>query len=347
MGKNPALFVEVNGELRIGFPVDGGECLGLVGGGLVEIPRERGGRDRGRNGFALVAGNGKVGEKAGSDLDRLESGAAVVGKAGLGNGVDVTGEIGREAFGAVEVAAVSVNDIAKGPVGGFGALGEDAVVGLANVVPLCADVGLVLGPFLGAAVNDEGGNGAVLGREVVVLEPDAGDAALGMGFNQRVHHEQVAGLAHRQPRHGGDLVVAGDFGEGIELLLEKRDGGGGLVLHFFAVGRLFKVHETRRAPDDAEIIGGAHGADGGVPDEPVLGHIGAQNEESAHAFAVLRNPEVGRCFGRLPVAPRGAGAALHELENLIHRRRRRLGGERQSAHQGEEEIRGAFHGKQG
>ena len=69
IGKSLAVFVGKGGELGGGVPVDAGDGLGFLGGGVVKIPREcailRRGLGIGEDRPVFMAGNGQVGQKAG------------------------------------------------------------------------------------------------------------------------------------------------------------------------------------------------------------------------------------------------------------------------------------------
>ena len=315
MGHGLALGIEEHGHLGLGLPVDGSEGLGLLGEGLGGVPGQGLGALGGGQGGAGTARGGQVRHPALGQVHGAQ--AAVLGQAGLDDGVDVAGHEGREALGTVEVAAMAVEDVAEGPGGVLGALGDDALHLAVHGGPLGADVDLVLGPFLGAAVDDQGWHRAVLRRQVVVLDPDAGDALLGLRFDQGVDHEEVARFAHGDPRHRGDLGIARDLGQGLQLLLAEGRRGRQVLDPLALVVLGVAEEETWGAPNDAEVVGGAHGADGGVAHQAVLGDVVVEDEEPADLLTAFGNPQVGRGLAGIAAVGHRRRAVHHPLEDLV------------------------------
>ena len=324
--------VRVGGQLRLGVPVDASDGLGLFRRGPVEEPRHGAGVG-GRvlechGGMVFVPGHGQVGEKPGVERDRPERGAAVGGQTGPGDLADVFGDELRQSLGTIEMSAGAIDEIRQRPVGMVLAFVEDAAVRATDVVPQGSVVGLVLTPFLCRTEDHERGRMSIFRREMIVFQPDSGQAAVGRSFYERVHHEQVPRLADGQPRYRGNLVVTRGFRQAIEHLLQKHD-----LVRVVVLG--LEIIERFREEHDAQAVGGAHGANRRVPDQHVFGNVGAQDQQTAQLPAVFWNPQVGGRARLRAVSPAGKFLTPGKLEHLVDRRTHRLRGGRAGAVGGE------------
>ena len=253
------------------------------------------------------------GDESAPDHDRSQWLRRIVRQPCLGHGTDVIREVPRHRLRAVEVAAAAFDEQAHRPCGMLRALTQHRFV-KGKVLPASADVLLVLKPLLRGAHGDEHGRLAVFAERERhgVLDADARNAALRRGIEQMIHHAQMHRLAHRQPRHARHLVVAGGLREAVEQLLEEGDVPGRVIERADA-------HEPRRAPHDAEIARRAGLADGRMRHEAVLGHVFAEDEQSAQSLAFFRYPQVRRRPHYI-VRRILQRAALHELKHLVLRR---------------------------
>ena len=294
-GKHAPFGIGKGWELRLGFPVDSCDRLGLVRALTVEIPGQRLCVCRGllESGYRMVfvTGHRQIGEEPFAEVHGLQAAATGFGEAGFADLVNIPGYELGEPFGTIEVTAAAVDHITERPGRVAFPFLEDRAVPFRVAVPTGANVGslavrFILTPLLGSPIDHKRGRRPVPGRQVVILDPDPGDASVRGCLDEGVHHQQVPRLAHRQPGHGGDFPVTRGRRQAVEQLLEKRDGGLVLALRL-------EVVEGAGAPDDAEAVGGADFAKHGMAREHVFGNIGAEDDEAAKPVAGLRNPEKG------------------------------------------------------